>query len=161
MKVSILFVCLFIVSLTMGSDKMDEYQGLKIDVDPSDFKESGEVKINGEFSIFVNCGSQYSTWFQFPATIQYTLKDLDTGDIFKSMDNELSISWDGNEIYDHYAKEPCNRIITKGFSTTLTEIYFENPSKKPITNFELNASYLGHTSNSLTINNVSVVLNNF
>ncbi len=133
----------------------------EIEVSTDDFKTNGEIIINGELSIFVNCGSQYAIWYQFPETIQYTLKNIDTEDIFRSIDNERSISWNGNEVYDHYAKEPCNKIVTQRFSVFLKNIYFINPPENPIENFELTASYLGETSNSWTVNHVSVILTGF
>ncbi len=159
LKLGIVVVGIFIISFILEAKSMDEYQGLKIELDTNTFKQTGKVQINGQLSIFVNCGSQYATWFQFPQTILYILKDLDTGEVFKSVDTELSISWDGDQVYDTYAKEPCDRVVTEEFTAVLSNIYFKNPSKNTIANFELQASYLGHSSNSLIIQNASVVLN--
>ena len=137
---------------------MDDYQGLIIDVTTDDLEGEDEIQINGQLSIFVNPGSQYAIWSQFPDSVLYTLKDLDNGETYESHDTELSISWDGNGVYDMYSDRPCNRIITEEFSTLLTDINFRNPPKTPLVNFELQASYLGHSSNSVTINNASVSL---
>jgi len=141
---------------------MDELQGLAIQVDANSIKgKSGLVEIEGILSVYVNCGSQYSTWNQFPQTILYVLKDLDTGNIFESVNLELSISWDGNQVYDEYSKKPCNQVVTERFSTSLADISFINPSNQTITNFELHASYLGRISNVLVIKNAPTVLKNF
>lgn len=124
MKLNFLVAGLTLISLSMEAKCMDNYQGLKLDIDTGAVNETGDVVINGELSVFVKCGSQYAIWHQFPESITYTLKDLATGETFISSNNELSISWNGNEVYDEYAEKPCNKIITEKFTVFLNSIYF-------------------------------------
>jgi len=145
------------MGLTTGAKELDDYQGINIEVSTSEVEQG--VKISGALSMFVNCGSQYSTWNQFPETILFVLKDLDTGNIYESNNTELSISWDGNNVYEMYAQEPCDKIVTKEFLLTVTSIYFNHPPKTEVSNFELKASYLGFSSNIVLIKNTSLVLN--
>lgn len=128
---------------------MKEDQGLKITFDQASYNETKSIEVQGILSTFVNCGSQYATWRQFPGAINYTLKNLDTGDIYNSVDMMLSISESGNDIYDRYSKEPCNTIVSKDFSVVLNHIFFQKMSKTKVFNFELQAEYAGHKSNIL------------
>ena len=157
MKRGLLFLSLFFIILSIGARELDDYQGINIETTESDLEQG--LNINGSISMFVNCGSQYSVWNQFPQTILYVLKDLNTGDIYKSNDTELSISESGNSTYERYGKEPCNKIVTKEFSSSITSIYFNRPPKTEISNFELKASYMGFSSNALVIKNTSLILN--
>lgn len=143
-----------ITSCNLEANILDKEQRLNISVENR--LENGDIMINVQLSIFVNCGSQYAIWDQFPTTTLFTLKDIDTGIIYKSVDDVLSISWDGNEVYDHYGKEPCDKIVTENFSIALSEIYFREETKTPVVNFELDAYYLGLQSNLLVINDASV-----
>ena len=145
----------------MEAKHMDNYQGLKLEIGHKTSDRASDIEINGELSTFVKCGSQYAIWYQFPEIIMYTLKDLTTGKTFVSSDNELSISWDGNDIYDEYAEKPCNKIITEKISVSLNSIYFDDPPKTPIVNFELQAHYLNHSSDPLIIKNSKVILSGF
>ena len=114
---------------------MDKYQGLKIEFNRYMYKESTEIEISGALSVFVNCGSQYAIWSQFPSVIRYTVTDLDSKAVYQSVDNELSISLNGNNIYDEYAGKPCNKIVEENFSIKLADVYFIDPPKKEIRNF--------------------------
>lgn len=156
--VSLIFI---FCSLLARAEMMDEYQGLKIQFDESSYKETNEIKIHGALSTFTNCGSQYAIWYQFPSAIRYTLKDLDSGKTYQSIDNELSISWDGNDVYEEYAKKPCNQIIEEKFSVSLKDIYFIDPTIKEIKNFELTAYYAGHQSSPLVFKRKPLVLKGF
>ena len=153
----LILIVLVLSSLTTKAESMDEYQGLKIQFDENKYKETKTIQIDGLFAIFVNCGSQYAIWSQFSETIRYMLKDLDTGEVFMSIDNELSISWDGNQVYESYSREPCGKVIDKEFSIKLKDIYFLEPPEKSISNFELTAYYM-HESNKLTFKNTPLVL---
>lgn len=130
---------------------MSENQGLEIYFDENRAGEKDKVLIHGTLSIFVNCGSQYAIWSQFPRNVRYVIKDLDTEEVFESIDEELSISWSGNDVYDNYAKEPCNKVVKKSFSIPLDTLYFINPPEK-LKNVELYAHCLGHRSASIFIN---------
>lgn len=157
MKRSILIINALFIVLVIGAKELGDYQGINIKVSTSEPDQG--LQISGALSVFVNCGSQYATWNQFPGTILYILKDLDNDVIYKSNDTELSISWDGNNVYEEYAKEPCDRIVTKEFSTRVSSIYFNQAPETEISNFELEASYLGFSSNTLVIKNNSIILN--
>lgn len=157
MKKIILFISLLFIVLNSGAKNLNDYQGISIEVVAHEG--ASGLKINGALSKFINCGSQYAIWNQFPRTILYVLKDLDTGNVYKSDDTLLSISRIGNSIYERYAKEPCNKIVTKEFSNSVTSINFSPSPKTEIFNFELTASYMGFSSNTLVINNTSLILN--
>lgn len=145
-------------SLLARAEMMDEYQGLKIQFDESRYKETNEIKVHDALSTFVNCGSQYAIWYQFPSAIRYTLKNLDSGKVYHSIDNELSISLSGNSIYEEYSKKPCNKIVEEKFSVSLKDIYFIDPTTKEIKNFKLYADYAGHKSSPLVFMNKPLVL---
>jgi len=68
-------------------------QGLVISFDGN--VQRTRIEIHGTYSTFVNCGSQYATWHQFPSAICYAIRDLDSGEIYLSINNELSISPSG------------------------------------------------------------------
>ena len=144
------------VSFHVGASTLDNEQGLNIVVEKS--QESADVIIDVEFSIFVNCGGQYAVWHQFENATLFTVKDLDTGVTYKSIDGSISISLNGNEVYDHYSKEPCDRVVTNRFSVPLSDIHFINASEKPITNMEISAFYFGYESNVSVIKNTSILL---
>lgn len=140
-----------LMSVMFGSiakaESMSDFEGFKIQFDESEYREVKAIEIRGAFATFVKCGSQYAIWSQFPGAIRYSLKDLDSNKIYQSANGELSISWDGSQVYDEYAKMPCDKVIEKEFSTALNDIYFVDSPKKAIRNFELHADYAGHTSN--------------
>jgi len=157
MKLSILVFNLLFITLATGAKDMESFQGMNLVVLNS---EAGQgIKIGGTLSVFVKCGSQYATWNQFPADIPFVLKDLDTGNVYESNYIELSISWDGNNVYEEYAKEPCNQVVTKDFTLTLTSIEFTSPPKTEVSNFELKAEYSEFTSNTIVIKGEPIVLN--
>jgi REP element-mobilizing transposase RayT len=136
-------------SLIAKAENMSASEEFKIQFDESKYADTKEFVIHGAFTTFVNCGSQYAIWFQFPDAVRYTLKDLDSGEVYQSINRELSISRDGNQVYDEYAKTPCNKVIEKEFSVALSDVYFMNSPKKAIKNFELHADYAGHKSNTI------------
>ncbi len=114
--------------------------------------------MEGDFSVFVNCGSQYAIWYQFPNAIIYTIKDLDSGRIYESVNFELSISHSGNSVYAQYAEFPCDGIVTEKFETVISDIYFDDPPFEEIKNNEIAAHYLGCDSNTLIVLNKQVKL---
>jgi len=157
MKQCLLIITLVFIALSAGASELDDYQGIKIEASTSDAEQG--VKISGALSVFVNCGSQYAIWHQFPEIISYTLKDLDSGHVYESNYAELSISWGGDTVHEMYAKEPCNKIVSKEFSVLLTGIFLNQPPENEIFNFELKASYMGFSSNTVVIKNTPLILN--
>ncbi|MBU2862472.1 hypothetical protein KO489_01300 [Reinekea forsetii] len=156
-------IAFFIVVMfgwALGDDNLESEQGFLVALEQSSALE-GVLKISGEFSIFVNCGSQYAIWDQFPDTVEYSIKDLDSGEVFKSVSEKLSISWDGNDIYEHYSNEPCDQVVTKAFSATITDINFLTAPSKTLTNVELYARYEGIQSNMLSVKNFPLALKRF
>jgi|GEM_PF-1426936 len=139
-------------------NSMSDWEGLKIFFDKEKYKETGEITFHGVFATFVKCGCQYSTWYLFPDKISYILKDLDKGEVYKSVDMDITISHDGNSIYDEYAKEPCDKVVSKNFSINIKEIWFENSPSNEVQNFEISAQYLGYTSNVLIVRSISLKL---
>lgn len=87
-----------------GAEYMSVNQGSNIKFDSVKYKQTKTIIVNGVLSIFVNCGSQYALWYQFPRVIKYALKDLDSGNVYNSESNALSTSHDGNQIHEQYAK---------------------------------------------------------
>lgn len=156
LRIIFLHLCVlsFVLASKVEAHVLQNDQGLNLVFDDALYKKTKDIRVNGVFSIFVNCGSQYALWYQFPASIRYTLTDLDSGAIYFSVDNELSISWSDNQVYEAYAKEPCNQIISKTFSVLLNDIYFQNVPRKKINHFKLQAEYAGQTSNPLTFKGV-------
>lgn len=148
-----------------GANKMDEQksidEGFSIKFDRVGYENSKDIIVSGSFSIFVNCGSQYALWHQFPAGIRFTVKDLDSDAEYLSANTELSISWDGNQIYEEYAKMPCNTAVGEDFSMVLNDMYFERGPNKEIVNFELRAAYAGKESNVLTFIAVPFIVKGF
>ncbi len=142
-------------------DQNGDYEGLKLEFDKNSYMETKEIRIHGALSMFINCGSQYAIWHQFPNSIRYILKDLDSGEIYQSVNMELSISWDGNDIYEQYSKEPCDKIIEKEYSILLNDIYFIDSPKKIIKNFELNSNFMNFVSNILSFKDIPVEINGF
>lgn len=136
-------------------------EGLTIELDEFLYQQEKQIYIKGVFGIFVNCGSQYAIWGQFPQVIRYKLKDLDSGIVYQSINRELSISWNGNQVYEEYAKKPCNKIITEQFSENLQEIYFENASKMSVKNYMLQAEYMNFVSAWIKIENKPIQLKSF
>lgn len=114
---------------------MSHGESLKIISNYQPHKSQNSLFVRGELSTFVNCGSQYATWRQFPRVIRYKVIDLESNIVYTSIDMVLSISESGNEIFEHYGKEPCNQIVSKDFSVYLNEIYFQNAPKNEIVNF--------------------------
>ena len=163
MKIFYFFISLILVlaGFLYGEDKMNNSQGLKIISDYQLNKTQNSLLVHGELSTFVNCGSQYATWRQFPRAIQYKVIDLESNKVYTSIDMMLSISENGNEIFDRYGKEPCNQIVSKKFSVNLNEIYFQDSSKSEIVNFELQAEYVGHKSNILKFVNTPFQIKSF
>ena len=139
--------------LIAKADSMSDSEEFKIQFDESKYREAEKIVIHGTFATFVKCGSQYAIWNQFPGAFKYTLKDLDTNKIYQSVNGELSISWDGNQVYDEYAKMPCDKVIEKEFSIALNDIHFMDSPKKAIKNFELYVDYAGRTSNAIVFKN--------
>ncbi len=144
-----LIAFLFFINPVYGKNKMNDEQGLKIISNNQPNEKYNSFFVDVELSTFVNCGSQYATWRQFPMAIQYKIIDLDTNKVYTSIDMMLSISESGNEIFERYRKEPCNQVVSKKFSVSLDEIYFQNRPKNAILNFELQAEYAGYKSNKL------------
>ena len=120
-----------------------------------------EIIISGSYTTFVNCGSQYAIWHQFPGAIHYTIKDLESGEVYASINNELSISPSGSQIYDEYAKKECGKVVTEKFSIVLNDVYFLNPPATSIKNFELSCRYYNDPSNTIKISNKSIYLKQF
>lgn len=141
-------------------ENLSNAHGLSIWFDNSTYEERKDIVIHGNLSTFVNCGSQYAIWHQFPEAIKFTLQNLDSGEVYFSGGGELSISWDGNQVYEAYAKEPCNEVVSKFFSISLNSIYFRDLPKNTVKNFKLQAEYVGHTSNSLSFRGVQFKANN-
>jgi len=133
--------------------------GLHISFDGN--ADRAKIEIHGTYSVFVNCGSQYAIWYQFPSAIRYTIKDLDSGNVYLSIDNELSISQSGNQVYDEYSKKECGKVVAENFSITLSDIYFINPPKQPLKNVEISCRYYNDVSNSVKILNKSLFLKSF
>lgn len=149
---TIFYACACFLALSgfgLGANEMNNDQGLKIVFDQELYNETKNFRVQGVLSTFVNCGSQYATWRQFPQAIQYKLINLVSGDIYISIDGTLSISESGNKIYDYYSKQPCNQVVSQDFFVDLNQIYFQNAPKSEILNFELQAEYVGHKSNIL------------
>ncbi len=144
-----LVTLLVLANFVCGKTKMNDEQGLKIISNNQPNENHNSLFVQGELSTFVNSGSQYATWGQFPRAIQYKIIDLDTDEVYTSIDMMLSISESGNENFERYGKEPCNQVVSKEFSVSLHEIYFQNAPKNAICNFELQAEYAGHKSNIL------------
>lgn len=163
MKISHLCFGVLIVfaSFVQGETKMSNGQWLKINSNYQPHKNQNSLIVQGELSIFVNCGSQYSIWRQFPEAIQYKIIDLESNRVYTSIDMMLSISESGNEIFERYRKEPCNQIVSKDFSVYLNEIYFQDAPKNGIVNFELQAEYAGHKSNVLKFLNTPFQIKSF
>ncbi len=137
---------------------MKQYKDMKICFNEDKYKLSGDLVLEGAFSVFVNCGSQYAIWYQFPNAIVYTLRDLDTGMVYESINFELSISHSGSSVYDKYAGLPCDRIVTEKFETVISDICFDDPPFEEIKNYEIAAHYLGCDSNTLIVINKPVKL---
>ncbi len=148
---------IILTSIMFGSiakaDSMSDSKEFKIRFDESKYRETENIVIHGTFTTFVKCGSQYAIWNQFPGAVRYTLKDLDTNKTYQSVNTELSISWDGNQVYDEYAKMPCDKVIGKEFSVALNDVYFLDTPENAIENFELHAEYAGRTSNTIAAKN--------
>jgi hypothetical protein len=140
---------------------MDSTEGLDLSLDQKSYDETGDIKIDGRLSTFVNCGSQYAMWRQFPRAIKYTLKDLDSGATYNSIDMTLSISEHGTDIYEKYRQQPCDQVVSKSFTVNLNEVFFKESPNQPIKNFELQAEYAGHISDTLKITNTSFQLKVF
>jgi hypothetical protein len=157
MKLILLIFNLLFITLSTEAKEMNNLQEMNIVVlDP----EVGQgIKIGGTLSVFVKCGSQYAIWEQFPANIPFVLKDLDTDNVYESNYIELSISWDGNNVYEEYAEEPCDQVVSKDFTLTLTSVYLTSPPKTEVSNFELKAVYSGFSSNTLVIKGEPIILN--
>lgn len=128
---------------------MSKFQGLKIKLNENATK--GKFQVDGSFSTFVSCGSQYAMWSQFPKGVIYFIKDIKTNQVYESINNELSISWNGNEVYQEFSKKSCNEIVTEEFSVFLGDIYFEDAPAHLLESFELVAKYLKYTSNRISI----------
>ena len=144
---------IFVSECCMGAENMSNQQGLKLKYDSLSYKENQDIIIQGTFSIFVKCGSQYAIWRQFPDAINYTLKNLDSGNEMFSINMELSINEQGNEIYEEFNKMPCNQIVKKEFNVSLSDVYFQSSQQEKISHFELQAEYFGFKSNLLIFNN--------
>lgn len=140
---------------------METDEGLKINFDQVSSGESQNIIVRGVLSTFVACGSQYAIWRQFPQAIRYTIKNLDNDDIYKSIDMQLSISESGNDIFDFYRKEPCDIVVSKDFSVSLNDIFFEEVPNAKVFNFEFQAEYAGHKSNILIFENMPFGLKGF
>ena len=155
---SVLFV---FTGYVYGETKMINGQGLKIDSNYQPHKNPNSLFVQGELSTFVSCGSQYATWRQFPGAVQYKVIDLESNKVYASIGMMLSISESDNEIFDRYAKEPCNQIVSKDFSVNLNEVYFQGAPNNEIVNFELQAEYMGHKSNVLKLVNTPFQMKSF
>ena len=153
-----LILVLLIYCQFIKAEIIDESQALILKFNHDFYEVDKGMVFDGSLSIFVNCGSQYATWYQFPSSIAYLIKDLDTDIIYKSENSERSISHSGNRIYDIYSKKPCNQIVTKEFHVKLKDIYFSPSVTKVITNFELTAFYYNKKSNSLIFNDTPLNL---
>lgn len=145
----------------MEAEEFGSGEGLTITIDQISSGEPKNIIIRGVLSTFVNCGSQYATWRQFPRAIRYTVKNLANADIYNSINMELSISESGNDIFDFYSKEPCDTVVSKDFSVSLNNIYFEKAPKAEIYKFELQAEYAGHRSNTVTLKDIPISLKTF
>lgn len=151
--ISFLILLLTLNGLNAGAKEVIKDQGFNIEFDQALYNETKVINLQGSLSTFVNCGSQYATWRQFPRAVNYTIKNLDTNEIYNSIDMQLSISEEGNYIFDKYAKEPCDTVVSKDFFASLDDIYFEKAPKANILNFELQTEYAGHKSNVLIFKN--------
>lgn len=156
--VGLTFVLLLIVLSANGmilevKEVVNLDQKFTIRFDKEAYSEREEVVIHGSFSMYVNCGSQYAVWGQFPEGVYYTLEDFDSGITYESMSGELSISWDGNQVYEQYANMPCNRVVKEPYSIALKDVIFSKLTNNAIKNFKLSAHYLSTKSNELTFVN--------
>ena len=154
------YLCLlFFVNGDCMASGGDEY--FKIYFDDNAYKENKNVVIRGTLSTFVKCGSQYAVWRQFPDSISYTIKNLDSGTVYSSINMELSISESGDDIYDEYNETPCDKIVSQDFLIDLSDLFFQIPSQIEVKHFEVFAEYLNFKSNILFLDGVSVNLNKF
>ncbi len=144
-----------------GKERMNQTQGLRIQLSHDAANDKNKLRIEGSFSVFVNCGSQYAIWSQFPETIMFTIKNLESGQEYESIDNHLSISWDGNQVYDEYSQKPCDQIVTEKFSIAVDDVYFKDALEDVLGNIELTAKYLEFTSNSINVKDSKIRLKKF
>ncbi len=107
------------------------------------------LNISGIFQIYVNCGSQLSTWSCFPGHINLDVTDLLSGEIYQSADfSSMNISW-AIETIDYYAKKPCNQIVGEYFMLDVFRYISELPLSNTV--LEIQASYSGKISEPITI----------
>lgn len=126
-----------------------ETPGLTIEQDAAASRQAGQLIIKGVLATFVNCGSQYAIWHQFPAGVRFRLTDLETGRVHESPNREMSISWNGNQVYEHYRKAPCDSVVRQDFSLSLAEVFPPGDAPVSVRHFSLQAEYVGHRSNTL------------
>lgn len=162
MKV-LLAIVIFLSGFCMNTSASDDKgrQGLTIQLDAKKHSDTQGIYLSGSFSVFVNCGSQYAIWGQFPQVINYKLKDLESGVIYTSINREMSISWNGNSVYEEYSHKPCNQIISEEFVENLQDLYFTHSPKHSITRYSVQADYMGFVSDWLTIENKPIRLKSF
>lgn len=161
-KLTIMFV---FMSIAMNSSQADQptenIEGLTIQLDESLYQQEKQIHIKGIFGIFVNCGSQYAIWGQFPQVINYKVKDLDSGAIYISINREMSISWSGNSVYEEFSRKPCNEIVSEAFEEDLQNLYFKEVPEKTIYRYAVQAEYMKFVSDWLTIENKPIKLKTF
>jgi hypothetical protein len=138
-----------------------EFQGLKIRLDETEYQQNKQIHIRGSFSLFVNCGSQYAIWGQFPQSLTYKIKNLDSDVVYQSINRELSISWNGNDVYENYAQQPCNQIVTQEFSENLQDIPFIDAGKEALNNFAVQVEYMNFVSDWLVVKGKMLDLKKF
>ncbi len=136
-------------------------QGLTIRLDEKTSSDNQAIYLSGKFSVFVNCGSQYAIWGQFPQVINYKVKDLDSGTIYTSINREMSISWNGNSVYEEYSRQPCNQIVSEVFVEDLQNLYFREGAEKSPSRYAMQAGFMEFYSEWLTIENKPIKLKTF
>ena len=106
-----------------GPKIADDFMGIKIvGREDKSSVENKELIIRGVFRTYVKCGSQYATWYQFPETVQFTLKNLDTNEEHTSRNTELSISPDQRTI-ERYSSMPCDQIHRRYFEQNIFDYF--------------------------------------
>lgn len=103
--------------------------------------------LRGEFSIYVPCGSQLSYWAEFPLAIEFSLNN-ESGKSLSSIPGLSSVSYD-QSVFEYYAAQPCDQVVTEEIEIALKELFWELPEN--LTGFDIQGEYLGLHSNIVKI----------
>ncbi len=126
-----------------------DFQGIKLYAQGEVTLAERCLNISGIFQIYVNCGSELSTWSCFPGHINFDVTDLLSGETYQSADfSSMNISWAIETIHD-YAEKPCDQIVGEYFTLDI----FRYISDLPLSNtvLEIRASYSGKESEPIII----------